>query len=111
MQSSACRARARSMRRGYLLLWFTLVSTGCTAILGLDAPTRDEEAGTDATPAGDTDHDGVADVADNCPNLANADQADTDRNAVGDACDGCVALALRAQDDDDGDGIGDAADS
>src|SRR5262245_62302862 len=41
----------------------------------------------DAVPAGDTDRDGVADAADNCPTTANADQRDVDGDAVGDACD------------------------
>jgi hypothetical protein len=35
---------------------------------------------------GDTDGDGVCDAADNCPAVANADQADTDGDGVGDAC-------------------------
>ena len=38
-----------------------------------------------ATP--DSDGDGVADAEDNCPEVANADQADGDSNDVGDACD------------------------
>jgi hypothetical protein len=35
----------------------------------------------------DEDGDGVPDVRDNCPQLANADQADGDGDGVGDACD------------------------
>jgi subtilisin family serine protease len=34
----------------------------------------------------DRDGDGVADAADNCPAVANADQADLDGNGIGDAC-------------------------
>jgi hypothetical protein len=34
----------------------------------------------------DTDQDGIPDVADNCPLIANADQADSNGNGVGDAC-------------------------
>ncbi|RME51970.1 MAG: hypothetical protein D6795_07320, partial [Deltaproteobacteria bacterium] len=37
----------------------------------------------------DSDGDGVADVADNCPFLRNADQTDTDLDGVGDVCDIC----------------------
>jgi len=35
----------------------------------------------------DTDGDGVADAVDNCPAVANPDQADSDGNGIGDACD------------------------
>lgn len=37
----------------------------------------------------DADGDGVADAADNCPHVANPDQADADGDGVGDACDLC----------------------
>ena len=35
----------------------------------------------------DTDGDGVADAADNCPGASNADQSDVDGDGVGDICD------------------------
>jgi hypothetical protein len=38
-------------------------------------------------PGHDEDGDGVPDEIDNCPGLANADQANSDSDAVGDACD------------------------
>lgn len=38
-------------------------------------------------PEDDLDADGVADIVDNCPGIANPDQADCDGNGTGDACD------------------------
>merc|ERR1712000_396139 len=35
----------------------------------------------------DTDNDGIADSADNCPNDINADQADNDNVGIGNVCD------------------------
>jgi acetyl esterase/lipase len=49
----------------------------------------------------DTDSDGASDAIDNCPTLANPDQADTDGGGMGDACDP----------DDDHDGVLDAEDN
>jgi len=59
-------------------------------------------------PPGDCDGDGVADGADNCPRVANPDQADGDGDGLGDACDNCPAVANPDQADRDGNGIGDA---
>jgi len=41
----------------------------------------------------DTDKDGICDDKDNCPLVANADQADGDGDGIGDACDKCPTLA------------------
>ncbi len=46
----------------------------------------------------DTDGDGVADIADNCPFHPNPTQTDTDGDALGNACDA----------DDDNDGVPDS---
>jgi FG-GAP repeat protein/thrombospondin type 3 repeat protein len=59
----------------------------------------------------DADGDGVADSADNCPNLANPTQADADQDLIGDACDNCPITANADQADADGDLVGDACDN
>lgn len=53
----------------------------------------------------DTDGDGIVDSSDNCPTIANADQADADHDGLGDACD---TFDNR---DDDSDGIANGADN
>ncbi len=64
----------------------------------------------DPAPCPDADGDGIPDVSDNCPNVANPAQEDGDSDSVGDACDLCPAVADPAQADADGDGAGDACD-
>ena len=76
----------------------------------------------------DADFDGVADSNDNCPAVANADQADTDNDGAGNACDStpngdtdadgidnladnCPVDVNTNQADTDNDGAGDACDS
>lgn len=71
----------------------------------------------------DVDGDGVPNHLDNCPEVANADQADRDGDHVGDACNGandrdgdewadrldnCPAVANPSQADTDHDSVGDA---
>jgi hypothetical protein len=38
----------------------------------------------------DTDGDGIPDASDNCPSVANPDQADSNGNGIGDVCDGAT---------------------
>jgi hypothetical protein len=56
----------------------------------------------------DLDFDGVPDPSDNCPTVANPDQADSDGDGDGNACDNCISTPNPGQFDCDGDGIGDA---
>lgn len=70
----------------------------------------------------DTDSDGVADETDNCPSMANPDQADVNKNSIGDACedfdrdgilngkDNCPNNPNINQRDADSDGYGDVCD-
>jgi hypothetical protein len=44
-----------------------------------------------AADGNDADGDGIADSADNCPQVANPTQTDSDGDGVGDACDVCAA--------------------
>ena len=84
------------MRALFLLL------AGCNEVLGLPATAAYDN---------DQDDDGIADVADNCPSVANASQADEDGDTIGDACDNCPNIANTDQGDvADRDGIGDACD-
>jgi len=69
------------------------------------------EIRVDTTPCQDSDGDGVNNCLDNCPTVANANQANADGDARGDACNNCPALANSSQADGDGDGDGDACDN
>lgn len=58
----------------------------------------------------DRDADGFFDGQDNCPDVAQADQADKDADGYGDACDNCV-FVQNDQKDIDGDAQGDVCDA
>ncbi len=71
----------------------------------------------------DLDIDGVVDSVDNCPTVANADQANNDGDALGDVCDpdddndgdldgadNCPTVANADQANNDGDALGDVCD-
>jgi len=50
----------------------------------------------------DQDNDGIADNVDNCPAVANPNQADSDHDGKGDACDNCWYVNNTVQTDTDG---------
>ena len=58
----------------------------------------------------DSDGDGVDNALDNCPTIANADQANEDGDKFGDACDPCPIEANDTPSDPDGDGVADSCD-
>jgi hypothetical protein len=62
-------------------------------------------------PQADRDGDGIVDVCDNCPYVANSDQTDSDGDEIGDSCDNCPNMYNPDQLDSDGDGSGDACDN
>lgn len=64
------------------------------------------DPGTSGDPDADDDQDGIRNADDNCPGVANEDQADADGDTAGDACDVCQARGFYDdQADYDGDGI------
>ncbi len=78
----------------------------CNQVLGING-TRV----VDAPPPPDFDGDGIEDLRDNCPMVANPSQHDEDGDGIGDACDNCPLIANHLQEDDgDGDHVGDACD-
>lgn len=77
---------------------------------GIHATSLDQVAVTAQPNPNDPDGDRVLSPYDNCPEVANFDQADQDGDGVGDACDNCWEAPNSDQADADGDGRGDACD-
>jgi hypothetical protein len=59
----------------------------------------------------DSDLDGVADFADNCPSVYNPAQTDSDADGIGDTCDNCIAVANENQENSDNDRFGNVCDN
>ena len=83
---------------------------GCGCSCGCSVWVSYTDDGKTLSYTDDADGDGKADGYDNCPFVANKDQADSDGDGVGDACDNCPTVSNRDQLDQDGDGKGDACD-
>ena len=66
-----------------------------------DAAIDAVDAAPDA-PSDDRDGDGISNAVDNCPDVANADQADEDGDMLGDVCDPCPPSTDNTDDDSDG---------
>lgn len=62
---------------------------GCVGEPDIDGDGLNDHCDTDPEdgPTADVDRDGISNADDNCPLVANADQADSDEDGVGDACD------------------------
>lgn len=86
----------------------------CTPIISADADRDgiidlDDNCPAVANPTqADMDADGIGDVCDNCVNNVNPDQSDVDSDLIGDVCDNCPNVSNINQEDSNGDGIGDA---
>lgn len=107
--------------------WILLAFAGCsfsgptTGLSPVDAPPGSHDTTVeppvdstvtphpDAPGITDSDGDGVPDASDNCPTMANPNQANEDGDALGDACDPCPISSANTA-DADGDGVPDACD-
>jgi cytosine/adenosine deaminase-related metal-dependent hydrolase len=65
----------------------------CLAIVARECPSGETDCETPPPPpawdGSDVDQDGVSDVRDDCPRVADPEQADRDGDGLGDACDPC----------------------
>ncbi|MCC7072554.1 MAG: thrombospondin type 3 repeat-containing protein, partial [Deltaproteobacteria bacterium] len=84
------------------------VGKACQACLDDEGEETECEEGQNAE---DHDDDGLLDIDDNCPFVANEDQLDNDEDGVGNLCDNCPVLQNAEQGDGDEDGRGDTCDN
>jgi CSLREA domain-containing protein len=84
---------------------FTVTATNSVGTSTASAPSNS------VTPLLDTDGDGIPNIMDNCPTVANPGQEDADFDSRGDACDNCPNTVNVNQADSDGDGVGNVCDN
>lgn len=89
----------------------TRVASGDVAPALCEAESLAFDGGGALPSANDADGDGVSDVCDCAPTVANADQRDSDDDGVCDAADNCVSTPNADQADADNDGVGDVCDT
>ena len=90
------------------------VCSGHGVCVGIDTCLCDEGwtgSDSDCSTCVNQDGDGYCDVYDNCPAIANPDQADNDSDDIGDACDNCPYVYNAAQNNNDPDDFGDKCDN
>lgn len=94
--------------------WLVAVAlcAGCNSIFGIQKTNLQDAYIPDIQlpDAPDGDMDGIPNAEDNCPMMANKDQADYDGDGAGDVCDTCPHIANNQADDFDGDLVGDDCD-
>lgn len=113
--------RASQIKVMLLATLAVMLLAGCEADGSSDSGRK--KAAAPQTRSVDQDGDGVSDVLDNCPDMANAMQEDADADGVGDVCDedrdgdgvdngedNCPLIANTDQADGDSDGLGDVCD-
>lgn len=99
------------------------IDDNCNGQIDEGFPDTDNDGTKDCVDT-DDDNDGILDVNDNCPLIANANQADNDGDGIGDVCDAdddndgvldvndnCPLIPNPNQADADHDGVGDVCDA
>lgn len=104
--------------------FYSLVSSHSLSLLEEDDLNRDDPDNHQDDNV-DDDGDGILDLIDNCPDIANQNQSDVDGDGLGDLCDNtidldgdgvadgednCLNIANEGQEDQDNDGVGDHCD-
>lgn len=92
-------------------VWYFASTTDSLSVLGNLKPYLYYYSPSTLLVSSDMDEDGIPNLEDNCPCVANPDQEDKDRDGYGDACDNCKDRYNPNQTDVDKDGVGDVCDN